>query len=233
MVSQRARADRDTGASRQRPRELRLEKALRCLQHRMQPRALVLLLDLAWAGRRDGQAGLLRQPLDRLGEAQALGEHHELEDVAVLARREIEPGALVVVDEKRGRALLLEGGEAFHFAARAFQRYLARHHLADGQPARISSSRRREAHGFRITRISPPQSDLQPSLTAQRSVFAYLSKGAGGETAVILPAVVVEPARGVAGLSPTQDCASGENGRRYFSSSFTRPLALPKSIWPA
>ena len=58
----------------------------------------------AWAvGLRDRHARFLRQPLDRVGEAYTLGEHDELEYVTVLARGEVEPGALVVVDEEGGR----------------------------------------------------------------------------------------------------------------------------------
>ena len=43
-------------------------------------RALVLRVRL-----RQRQAGIVREPLDRFGEAQALGVHDEAEDVAVLA----------------------------------------------------------------------------------------------------------------------------------------------------
>jgi hypothetical protein len=49
---------------------------------------------------RYGSAGFLSQPFRRFGKAQALGQHNELENVAVLAGREIKPRAFVVVDKE-------------------------------------------------------------------------------------------------------------------------------------
>ena len=57
---------------------------------------------------RQRQAGHRGEPLHRLGEGHPLGLHHEVEDVAVLAGGEIEPRRLLVIDEERGRLLLVE-----------------------------------------------------------------------------------------------------------------------------
>ena len=54
-------------------------------------------------------AGLPGEPLDGLGEGEPLGLDQEGEDVAVLAGGEIEPGALLVIDEEGGGFLLVEG----------------------------------------------------------------------------------------------------------------------------
>ncbi len=56
---------------------------------------LVLLRDL---GQR--HAGLGGKPFDRFRKRDALGHHHEVEDRAVLARREIKPRHLLVIDEE-------------------------------------------------------------------------------------------------------------------------------------
>ena len=42
----------------------------------------------------------IRSLLDRFREAHALSQHQEIEDVAVLARGEVKPHRLLVIDEK-------------------------------------------------------------------------------------------------------------------------------------
>ena len=74
--------------------------------------AFLALLGLARHDR-DRDAGLPGQALDRLGEAHSLGHHHEVENVAVLARGEVEPHRLLVIDEERRRLLLVEGRKPF------------------------------------------------------------------------------------------------------------------------
>src|SRR5262245_23288795 len=89
--------------------KLGFEEAAGGLEQLIKPAAGVLRFGLRVGslGKRD--ARLFGEPFHRLGEAQALGEHNEFENVAVLAGREIKPGALVVIDEKRRGPLLLEG----------------------------------------------------------------------------------------------------------------------------
>jgi len=130
----------------------RLEEAGRGIQHGVKAGALVLVLFFAGGGLRHDDAGFLGQPLDGFGEAQAVRQHDELEDVAVLAGREVEPRALVVVDEEGGGLLLLEGRQALQLPPRPLERDLARHDLADGQPGLdLFEQCGRKAHGLRIT----------------------------------------------------------------------------------
>ena len=68
---------------------------------------------------RQRHAGHLRQALDRLREADAFRLHDEVENAAVLAGGEIEPGLLLVVDEEGRRLLLVERRQALELAARA------------------------------------------------------------------------------------------------------------------
>ena len=77
-----------------------LEKLRRHLHHVEQARPLTLaLLTLARPGRQ-GQARVRCQPLHRFGEGEPLGAHEKIENVAVLARGEVEPGHFLVIDEK-------------------------------------------------------------------------------------------------------------------------------------
>ena len=129
-------------------RELGDEEGGGDLHQLEQPLALVVALRVARVGRRQCDAGLLRQPLDGLGERQSLGLHQEREDVAVLTAREAVVEALVVVDEERRRFLRLERRQAGIFAALALQRNLARHDLAHREPgANLVEELRIEAHG--------------------------------------------------------------------------------------
>ncbi len=61
-------------------------------------------------------ARLRSQPLHRFGERQALGQHQEIENGAVLAGGKIEPRHLLVIDEERRRLLLVEGRKPPPFA---------------------------------------------------------------------------------------------------------------------
>ncbi len=77
--------------------------------HHVVQGAAVLLV-----ARRIGRRGRQRnarhrgKTLHRLGKRHALGLHQEVEDVAVQPGREVEPGLLLIIDEERGRLLLLE-----------------------------------------------------------------------------------------------------------------------------
>ena len=75
-----------------------------------------------------------RQPLDGLGEGQALRLHHEVEDVAVLARREVEPSHLLVIDEERRRLLGVEGRQPLPLAPRLLQLHAPAHDLRNRKP---------------------------------------------------------------------------------------------------
>src|SRR5262249_22647589 len=96
-------------------------------------------------GQRD--TGLRRQPLDRLGEGEPLGHHHEVENAAVFAGREIEPGHFLVVDEKRGRFLLVEGREPLPLTPRLLEPHAPADDLRNRKPrAQLVEELRRKAH---------------------------------------------------------------------------------------
>src|SRR6266487_1289328 len=96
-------------------------------------------------GQRD--TGLRRQPLDRLGEGEPLGHHHEVENAAVLAGREIEPGHFLVVDEKRGCFLLVEGREPLPLTPRLLEPHAPADDLRNWKPrAQLVEELRRKAH---------------------------------------------------------------------------------------
>src|SRR6185295_4752120 len=117
---------------------------------RLAPRVarLVLARDL-----RQRHAGHLRQALDRFRKAHALRFHHEVEDAAVLAGGEIEPGLLLVVHEERRRLLLVERRQALELAARAHELHAPaddlRHRKAGLQ---LVEKLGREAHGVEPNR---------------------------------------------------------------------------------
>ncbi len=132
------------------------EKFCRKLKNVVQRLALVLARLVV--GRRFGQrqAGHGGKPLHRLREAHALGLHHEIENGAVLAGGEIEPGLFLVVDEERGGPLFVERRQALPLAAGLLQLHAAAHHLRDGEAgAQFIEEFRRKTHGpinGRITR---------------------------------------------------------------------------------
>src|SRR5262249_33959765 len=71
----------------------------------------------------------------------------EIEDAAVLARGEIEPGLLLVVHEERGRLLLVEGREALELAAGAHELDAPAHDFRNGKPGfQLVEELGREAH---------------------------------------------------------------------------------------
>ncbi len=78
--------------------------------------ALCLLLGFRAALARHRHARHRGQPLDRVGEAQALGLDQKRENVAVLAGRKIMEEPLLVVDEEGGGFFRVEGREARPFA---------------------------------------------------------------------------------------------------------------------
>jgi hypothetical protein len=96
-------------------------------------------------GQRD--TGLRRQPLDRLGEGEPLGHHHEVENAAVLAGREIKPGHFLVVDEKRRRFLLVEGRKSLPLTPRLLEPHAPADDLRNRKPrAQFVEKLRRKAH---------------------------------------------------------------------------------------
>ena len=97
---------------------------------------------------RHRNTGLPRQALDRFRETHALGEHDEIENVAVLAGGEVEPHRLAVIDEKRRRLLLIERRQPFPLAPRLAQFYASAHDFRDRKPrAQLIEKLRRESHG--------------------------------------------------------------------------------------
>src|SRR5262245_30801308 len=96
-------------------------------------------------GQRD--TGLRRQPLDRLGEGDPLGHHHEVENATVLAGREIKPGHFLVVDEKRRRFLLVEGRKSPPLAPHFLEPHAPARDLRNRKPrAQLVEKLGRKAH---------------------------------------------------------------------------------------
>src|SRR5262249_38572649 len=97
-------------------------------------------------GQRD--TGLRRKSLHRLGEGEPLGHHHEVENAAVLAGGEIEPGHFLVVHEKRRRFLLVEGRKSLPLTPRLLEPHAPADDLRNGKPrAQLVEELRRKAHG--------------------------------------------------------------------------------------
>src|SRR5262249_11646176 len=239
-------------------RKLPLKESERGLHQCIEPRALVLARARYTVDRGQRQARLLRQTLDSFRKAQALGEHDELEDVAVLAGREVEPRALLIVDEKRWRALLLEGRKALELAPCTLERHLARHHLADGQAgADLVEQGGRKAHGalaspwvrhrtpYVIRGNSPwlaPSFAGHPPISTDWMPVADPPLARDGGTPAGAPSArpnsrplarSTDRARRVA---PCPDASTGvEHGeaRPYLSKSLAQPFALAKSMRPA
>src|SRR5262249_22894684 len=96
-------------------------------------------------GQRD--TGLRRKPLHRLGEGEPLGHHHKVENAAVLAGREIEPGHFLVVDEKRPRFLLVEGRNSPPLTPHLLEPHAPARDLRNWKPrAQLVEKLRRKAH---------------------------------------------------------------------------------------
>src|SRR5205823_6271650 len=80
-------------------------------------------------------------------ERYALGLHHEVENVAVLAGGEVEPGRLLVIHEEGCRLLLVERRQALPLAPGLFQRHAPADDLRDRKArAQIVEERGRKAH---------------------------------------------------------------------------------------
>ena len=109
----RGRRDRAVGEIAARPgavpRGQRVgEEFCRELHHVMQRLAALLMARGIGRRRRHRHPGHRGQPLDRFGERDALGLHHEVKNVAVPAGGEVVVKALLVVDRERRRLLLLK-----------------------------------------------------------------------------------------------------------------------------
>src|SRR5215472_11307428 len=97
---------------------------------------------------RQRNAGLLRQSLDSFRKAHALCEHEKVKDVAVLARGEVEPHRLLIIDEERRRLLLVKGGKPLPFAAGLAQFHAPADDLRDWKPRpQLVEKLRRKSHG--------------------------------------------------------------------------------------
>ena len=83
---------------------------------------------------RQRHARLLGEPLDRFRKRDPFGEHDEIEDVAVLAGGEVEPHRLLVIDEERGRALLIERREPAPLAPGLFELHAPADDVGDRKP---------------------------------------------------------------------------------------------------
>ena len=97
---------------------------------------------------RQRHARHLRQPLDRFGERDAFALHDEIENAAVLAGGEIEPGLLLVVHEERRRLFLVEWRQALELAARANELHAPADDFRDRKAGfQLVKELGREAHG--------------------------------------------------------------------------------------
>ena len=90
---------------------------------------------------------LVEGELRPLGEGEPLGHHHEIENVAVLARGEVEPHRLLVIDEKRRRLFLVEGRESPPLPARLLEPHAPAHDLRNQKAlAQLVEELGRKAH---------------------------------------------------------------------------------------
>ncbi len=156
--------------------QVRLEQTRRHAHDFDEARALLLVRRLGVAQARHGEAGHSREPLDRLGEAQALGLHEEGEDVAVLAGREVVEEALLVVDEERRRLLRGERRERRPFAPSLTQFDPRADHFRHRQPgADLVEKGGREFHARQIG----PTSSFGKTARALSPAFAGAGAVAG------------------------------------------------------
>ena len=179
--------------------------------------ALILHRDIAWAGLRQRNAGFLGQALDRLGERRALRLDDEREDVAVLAGGEAMVEALLVVDVKEGVFSGLNGERPLNSRPARLSGTLRATTWLTGSRARISSSRDGgKRMGLRVA-------------VGGCAVGHYVIRA-------LRDIRVGHSATGAVARCRTDShrkTSARVSFASYFSSSFTSPLALPKSIWPA
>src|SRR5207249_1501369 len=96
-------------------------------------------------------------------------QHHEIEDAAVLARGEVEPRHLLVVDEERGRLLLVEWGKSLPLAPRLPELHAPAHDLRNRKPrAQLVEELGRKAHGGR-TQVIRGTRQYRPRAAARRT----------------------------------------------------------------
>ncbi len=97
--------------------------------------------------RRQREARHVGEPLDGLGERQAVGLHHEADDVAVLARGEVVVKTLLVVDVEGRRLFLLERRQPLPLPPRLLQLDALAHDFGDRKPGtKLVEELGREAH---------------------------------------------------------------------------------------
>ena len=114
----------------------------------MQRAAALLLPGSIRRHRRQRQAGHAGEPLDGFGKRQAVGLHHEADDVAVLAGGEVVVKTLLVVDVEGRRLLLLERRQPLPLPPRLLQLDALAHDFGDRKPGpKLVEKLRREAHG--------------------------------------------------------------------------------------
>src|SRR5215510_3858534 len=125
--------------------------------------------------------GLRRQPLHRLGECESLGHHHEVENAAVLAGREIKPGHFLVVDEKRRRFLLVEGRKSLPLTSRLLEPHAPANDLRNRKPrAQLVEKLRRKAHEADLVIRSTSQYRPAPDADGITADCPGYPQGAGG-----------------------------------------------------
>src|SRR6185312_1605600 len=112
LVAEAAAAQVIEAVPADRQAQLLLEPARRLLDHFLQGRGAFGPLALLWRGPRHRQADLAGQLLDRFGEGETLGLHHEADRVAVFAAAEAVEEAFLVADGERRRLLIMERAQS-------------------------------------------------------------------------------------------------------------------------
>ena len=134
LVGEPAPAQIVIGRLAARLRKMFLVPATDLLDDVIQGRADFRAFALLGRGLRHLQAGQACEPLDRLGEAQPVGLHHEGDDVAMLAAAEAMIEGLVVVHRKRRRLFIVERAQAGELPALADKAHLLAHDLRHRKP---------------------------------------------------------------------------------------------------
>ena len=142
------------------------EKFCRQFHHVMQRLAALLVPRGVGRHRRQRHAGHRGEALDRLGERDAFGLHHEVEDVAVLAGGEVVIKSLLVVDREGRRLLLLERRQPLPLLPRLLQLHAPAHDFRNRKPgAQLIEELGREAHGVECALSwCQPDSDIGMAL---------------------------------------------------------------------
>ena len=169
--------------------------------------------------------GLRRELFDRLWEAEPFRQHHEIENAAVLAGGKVEPRHLLIIDEKRGRLLLVEWRKPLPFASRLFQPHAPADDLRYRQArAQLVEELGRKAHVVTRIRSGHDSGQIDPAPAARPTrqeyrpgghVFRIIHRLHGHELGCSQAGIVSRPRRRSRPNDPGLDLGkSREPGRR-------------------